>query len=469
LELLKSPRRNQLIKDEKSGIFLFFWVCVNLFDLISCAETQAHINLGEYYLPTLVFISLLASLNYLVFDLSPGLARLAIILLCSTQLLSVLALAPDTPNHRLLAALVNLSLLVEIYKNSSLVLTSRFVETAKILTSIVYGFTFFHKLNSDYLNPATSCSTKFVDDLAQYYPTFVFLKPINDYLPILSLALEGILATIYFLPNQLVLLAVAIGFIFHSFLAIHIERHFFDFSSLMMTLLLLFIPSVKKVPVAPKLIRWFLALGFLGAYLLLLNPLSSLVSIAIIQIRTRLWIVFSIAITFYACKLAINNRGQAQPKSSNIGKLNLVILLLALLNGLTPYLGLKTRSAFDMYSNLRVEGSASNHLLVPASAQLGLLTNDLVDIVEVENGNSFLPWIRPEVLQADKRLVRFALMASMARAPGLVVKIRDERGERIIQHPEDVYLDGWVAPWIMRKLIGFRPINASSSKEFCQW
>jgi hypothetical protein len=41
-----------------------------------------------------------------------------------------------------------------------------------------------------------------------------------------------------------------------------------------------------------------------------------------------------------------------------------VFPLLAGLNGLSPYLGLKTTTAFDMFSNLRVLGDASNHLLL---------------------------------------------------------------------------------------------------------
>jgi mRNA-degrading endonuclease RelE of RelBE toxin-antitoxin system len=42
-----------------------------------------------------------------------------------------------------------------------------------------------------------------------------------------------------------------------------------------------------------------------------------------------------------------------------------LVLALMVLNGASPYLGLKTESSFSMYSNLRTEGGKSNHLFIP--------------------------------------------------------------------------------------------------------
>jgi hypothetical protein len=54
--------------------------------------------------------------------------------------------------------------------------------------------------------------------------------------------------------------------------------------------------------------------------------------------------------------------------------------VLVLLNGLLPYAGLKTENSFAMFSNLRTEGGKSNHLFIPASAQLFGYQRDLVTI-----------------------------------------------------------------------------------------
>jgi len=54
---------------------------------------------------------------------------------------------------------------------------------------------------------------------------------------------------------------------------------------------------------------------------------------------------------------------------------------LVLLNGLNPYLGLRTQLSFSMFSNLRTEGGISNHLFMPRLLSLGHYQEDLVEIV----------------------------------------------------------------------------------------
>lgn len=450
-------------------LFLFFWSCVNLFDIVSVPETYHFLGLGEIYLPLVLFLSFLASLSYLVLNLGAGAARWAIITSSVTQVIYLVGTAPEVPNHDLIAGFINVSLVVELLRNKSLSLTRNFLELAKILVTIVYGFAFFHKLNFDFINPVSSCSTKFVSDIGEYYPGFKPLQALSSYIPISSIVIEGALATIYFLPRKLAPFAVAIGFIFHSFLAIHTGRHFFDFSSEMMTLLLLYIIPWQFVALPPKVIRWFIGIGFVAIYSLLLNASNAADLIAAFEIRIRLWVIFSVLISFYASRFVIHGVSEQEGNGVRIGKLNLTLILIALLNGLTPYLGLKTRSSFDMYSNLRVEGEVSNHYLIPSWLQLGIFTDDLVEVLEVPNMKEFFPRVHQELISTGQKIVRFELMALLVRSPGLIVRVRDERGERIITRPEEVYPSGWVAPWLMRKMIGFRPVFADGSREFCQW
>jgi hypothetical protein len=443
---------------------------VNLFDLISCAETALFFRLGEVYLPLIIAISFIASLAFVLFDFSPNLAKKLIVAASVTQILAICSIAPEYPNHRFLAALINISLLYELYKNYSLNLSENFVYTAKFLTTLVYGFAFFHKLNIDYLDPSVSCASQFTKDLMVYYPGFEFLHYLEKTFPWIGLLTEGFLALIFFLPSAFSVIAVAIGFIFHSFLALHIQRHFFDFSSLMMTLLLLFVPSSKQVRLPAKVLRWFIGLGFLGAYILLLDPSSQISSIAVIQIRSRIWLVFAVLITYIAYKQAATFDLRSKSISfKKIGALNFVLIALAFISGITPYLGLKTRYAFDMYSNLLVEDHKSNHFVIPSSLQARIFTDDLVDVVKVKNIEKVFPRVRPDVIVEGERIVRFQLMAIMARAPELAVSIVDNGVEREITDVSQVYSDGWVAPWIVRKIIGFRPVKPKDSQSVCQW
>jgi hypothetical protein len=58
-----------------------------------------------------------------------------------------------------------------------------------------------------------------------------------------------------------------------------------------------------------------------------------------------------------------------------------VIPALLVFDGVNPYLGLKTDTAFAMYSNLRSEGGATNHLIWRHPWALGNYQEDLVQIV----------------------------------------------------------------------------------------
>ncbi len=58
-----------------------------------------------------------------------------------------------------------------------------------------------------------------------------------------------------------------------------------------------------------------------------------------------------------------------------------VLPVVVFLNGLSPYIGLKTENSFAMFSNLRTEGGISNHYIIPASFQIFNFQKDMVEIV----------------------------------------------------------------------------------------
>ena len=55
---------------------------------------------------------------------------------------------------------------------------------------------------------------------------------------------------------------------------------------------------------------------------------------------------------------------------------------LLIFDGINPYLGLKTDTAFAMYSNLRSEGGTTNHLIWRHPLALANYQEDLVQIVD---------------------------------------------------------------------------------------
>jgi hypothetical protein len=134
----------------------------------------------------------------------------------------------------------------------------------------------------------------------------------------------------------------------------------------------------------------------------------------------------------------------------------LLVPLLAGLNGCSPYLGLKTETAFAMYSNLRTEGGQSNHLLVPAGVQLFGFQRDLVEIKDSSSG--FLAGLARRKLM----LPFFEVRALLQQHPNTSLTYERHAGPNAspgaqLRQP---------IPWPLRRLLYFRPV-AHSGRQPC--
>ena len=262
----------------------------------------------------------------------------------------------------------------------------RSVETPlrlEVLT--VYCFAFWHKLNSDYLDPERSCAVALVRQLVDAVP---FLDHGNwaPELPIYgSLLIEGAIPCLLALPRTRNV-GLVLGGLFHIALGI---GYFYGFSATMISLLFLFAPRdfglslsawCKKGPLTrlasvldPRLLRALLAL--------VLIVLSVLISVSVYMLFWSVW-------WFYSCLMIIclfvyffNRRFSPSPAPFPRTSLALMAFpALAFLNGASPYLGLKTETSFAMYSNLRTEKGQSNHLLIRQPLALADYQTDLVVI-----------------------------------------------------------------------------------------
>jgi len=88
--------------------------------------------------------------------------------------------------------------------------------------------------------------------------------------------------------------------------------------------------------------------------------------------------------------------------------------LLLVVNALCPYLGLKTDSSFEMFSNLRTEPGAWNHLVVPETVRVFGYQDQLVRVVASND---------PALVARSNggtRLVRFELDRYLRTHPGAV-------------------------------------------------
>ena len=60
-------------------------------------------------------------------------------------------------------------------------------------------------------------------------------------------------------------------------------------------------------------------------------------------------------------------------------------VILVVINGALPYLGVKTETSSGMFSNLRTEGGRTNHLLIQRGLHLTKHADELVRIIDSED------------------------------------------------------------------------------------
>jgi hypothetical protein len=109
------------------------------------------------------------------------------------------------------------------------------------------------------------------------------------------------------------------------------------------------------------------------------------------------------------------------------GALFLLVPILVFLNGLSPYLGLKTENSFSMFSNLRTEGNVTNHYLVPVSFQVFDFQKDLVEIVSSTDSSL------QKTAAENKLMVFFEFKNYVAkRRPARVTYIRNGQRQEFV-------------------------------------
>lgn len=131
---------------------------------------------------------------------------------------------------------------------------------------------------------------------------------------------------------------------------------------------------------------------------------------------------------------------------------------LILLNGFSPYLGLKTEAAFSMYSNLRTEGPHWNHLLLPARLKLGPYQDDLVSI------HASTEDVLRQNHERGEQLVGLEferLVGRLCRNPGAPVAEYTRNGDRhSVTDACEAARRARPRPWADRFLV-FRPVTAA--------
>lgn len=449
------------MSSQSSQLLVFLWGVALIFS-----------GIGTYYEPARllhswsVFITVIAGFGVVISPLSVRMVQLSVWIYLAAFVVQM----PANPNHRWVLFLIALSFFRRL--NSPIgveELAKRAQGSLRWITVIVYLFAVLAKLNTAYLDPAKSCAANFFDQTFFLYVIgSCSLQHLSEVMAGISVIAE-LLLPLMLICSRSRILAVILGIVFHICLALNLTRYFANFSAAMFVLLVSWLPAdccarihgatVRNL--IPSIRIWVLALGLVVAF-----SLTGLVSVTeYIIARHVLFLGFAFTLLILVlrnAKIAICN--------DRIGQPSLLILSLALINACTPYLGIKTRSALTMYSNLRIEPGYSNHLFIPSCPDPFGLLSDRVEIVTTTH-----PGLQQRLKQSSSReLLYIGLCAFMACQDDLCTptnyleKISYSRGGVLVTHKLDQPLPNDCPPWIARKLLLFGPVGTDSER-ICLW
>ncbi len=336
------------------------------------------------------------------------------------------------------------------------------------ILAAMYFYGIYHKINADFLTPQVSCASALYDALAT--PFGLNGWTLGQYGAIYATFLiEGIAMIALFTPRWK-RLGMLIGIPFHIIIGWTGYAYYKDFSTIVLFLYALFLPrealiaalsaAADKLGGKAKAARIGLTVlaGGVLAYFAATGALFDLSRAR--PTHEGFFLAFTVyAIGFYAFIVAFVPRSAASNELPLIARPAWLMIVPALyfLNGLNPYLGLKTESSIAMYSNLHTEDGQTNHLI---HGQLPLGFNYQNDIVTPLWSNS--PEFDRQYIAEGHALVRFEFDRLLAQSPGLMVRFRHDGVTRINDGKwTNTYL---AASPLERKYLRFKPVDYNRPK-----
>jgi len=390
--------------------------------------------------------------------LRPG-APLPLAALAATGLLTAWEEAPILGNHWLLAGFVNLALLEGVAVgalrhrvNDRADLGDRLLPAARLCLLGFYAFAAFAKLNSAFFDPSVSCAAfYFKESTSSVGLTGAQLGGAGwvDHAVIIATVAIELSVPVLLVVRRTRVLGVVVGLTFHGLIAIDHTHEFFDFSAVLYALFVLFLPPTAGTWVAERMGsirarlalrhqalpgRLHLALVALPVVAGLLVALDVLTPSAALDVGWWPWQVYVVVVGATVLRFVRRHRmsvgGYLRPHHA----LFAIVPLLVLVNGLTPYLEVKTGYGWNMYANLRTVDGDSNHLLVRRTFPLTDEQRDVVEILETSS-----PVLR-RYGETGYGLTWRQLRAYVAQHPDIRITYRrgDETValERASEHPE---------------------------------
>eukprot|EP00435_Cladocopium_sp_Y103_P024323 s1242_g5.t6 len=313
---------------------------------------------------------------------------------------------------------------------------------------VLYFISAMHKLNSDWFDtraqPSECCGSRHVSCassvtgtlLAQYVPTTVpagssLSRLLLESAPYAAVAFEVFLPSLLalappgrstFWQGACIRLAVVLGSIFHLTLALPLPpASFYPFSASCLALYPLLMPDACEKLAQLREFGWGKLVGLSLPGLMLSICAAANLSEGVTYEQAgqcnrcsaeeagawSSWlkggpqdvpfeyppydlynagICWCLGVTTFLSLLALLGKGSNED-GRPVSAAAAIAVVATLLLGLGPYLGTRTYPAFAMFSNLRVEGSRPNHLLLGGGLDLLGLQSDAVEVLETNSSD----------------------------------------------------------------------------------
>jgi hypothetical protein len=415
---------------------------------------QNHLNLN-------ILTSSLYCLPALLVLLFPSSMALVFLMFCG-QIIDSVYNSPQLPNHWMLTFLTSIIVFFVFLKsrfNTSNFedLFLKFKNQAHLGIATFYFFTAFWKMNHDFFDPKYSCTFgRFINSLGTYYDitrsTFLENAVIWG-----SVSIETLLPILLLFARTRVYAAFGL-FAFHFILIVDKNSNYQNFSWTMIAHLTLVLAFTEKSKIIILIENKFLRI-FLSLVSLLLIPLSFFDNTTWWDVR---W-AFSFLIFFGYLYLVLVSK--PIPVKLQVAKYSIPAIVLAFfvfLNGIAPIIGIKNRSSWQMYSNIRLEANYSNHFLLPPSLDVFGFQKDTAEILETSD-----PFLKREYIDSKSKITWHDLRTYVVNHPRITLSwIHGNQEFETTAAGSDPRLPA--PPWILQKLVWFRPIGENTAFQ-CAW
>ena len=425
--------------------------------------TEPILLIKELFIPqALLGISLLGFLH----------PRNTILLLINSTLFATLYIysSPVSSNNKTTAFFLSVLVILSILK---MIISGKYIAfnrdkifyliqgPSKLILVFMYFFGIYHKLNTDFFDPTVSCAVELYRPIASIIGQEENIR--LYWIPIFFTFFVEAIAIVGLLFSRYRKLGLAFSIPFHIIIGFTGYAFYMDFSTIVLAFYALNINDETLVR-----LKSFYKKRFKSYWIKKTTKLVPIVFAVALYIYVTIlckgvcsYKSFMPIFALYSVPISLILIFCKNAKKMELNKSKswffYLMPLLFFLNGLSPYLGLKTESSISMYSNLYVEGRTTNHFLHGVIPGFWNYSDEVITVIEsndnrLREGGAYVRY------DFDRRL------ANIQKAEITVQSNLKKNQQKISTNEENWNNTYNMANWFLKKYLIFKPIDNTRPK-----